>query len=60
MKVTVRFIDFSQEAFIMEGPNVDYCFDDGYLVVTSDTFSDKPTSRVTFNADKVFCVVEEN
>lgn len=60
MKVTVRFIDFSQEDFIMEGPNVDYYLNDGYLVVTSDSFSLKPTSRVTFNVNEVFCVVEEN
>ena len=60
MKITVRFIDFSLEDFIMEGPNVDCAFKDGYLVVTSDCFSNKPEKRVTFNADEVFCVVEEN
>lgn len=60
MKITVRFMDFSQEAFIMEGPNADYYFKDGYLVVTSDSFSDTPTSRVTFNANEVFGVMVEN
>lgn len=60
MKITVRFMDFSQEAFIMEGPNVDYYFKDEYLVVTSDSFSLKPENRVTFNTDEVFCVMVEN
>lgn len=60
MKITVKFIDFSREEFIMEGPNADYYFKDGYLIVTSDCFFNKPTSRVIFNPDEVFCVMVED
>lgn len=60
MKVSIGFIDFSRKDFITNGPNFNYYFKDGYLVLNNNCFSNKQKNKITFNADKVFCVVEEN
>lgn len=60
MTVTVDFLDERIDSIKMEGPNVDYRFQEGFLVVTSNKFSEEPEKRVTIPVSRILKVTEYN
>lgn len=62
MTVIVDFLDKSIGSIRMDmdGPNMDYMFRDGLLVVTSDKFSEEPEKRVTIPVSRILKVTEYN
>ena len=60
MTVTVDFLDKNIDSIKMEGPNVDYMFQEGLLVVTSEKFSNEPEKRVTIPVSRILKVTEYN
>lgn len=44
----------------MDGPNMDYVFHEGMLVMTSDKFSEEPEQRVTIPVSCILKVTEYN
>lgn len=60
MTVIVDFLDKNIDSIKMEGPNMDYMFQEGLLVVTSDKFSKEPEKRVTIPVGRILKVTEYN
>lgn len=60
MTVIVDFLDKNINFIEMEGPNMDYVFKEGFLVVTSNKFSEEPEKRVTIPVDRILKVTEHN
>lgn len=60
MTVIVDFLDKNIVSITMEGPNMDYAFREGLLVVTSDKFSEEPEKRVTIPVSCILKVTEYN
>ena len=61
MTVIVDFLNNKNIDFIkIEGPNMDYVFQEGFLVVTSDKFSKEPEKRVTIPVSRILKVTEYN
>lgn len=60
MTVIVDFLDKNINFIKMEGPNMDYVFHEGMLVVTSDKFSEGPEKRVTIPVGRILKVTEYN
>lgn len=60
MTVIVDFLDKNIDSIKMEGPCIDYVFQEGLLVVTSDTFNKEPEKRVTIPVSCILKVTEYN
>lgn len=60
MTIIVEFLDKSIKSIKMDGPNMDYVFHEGILVVTSDKFSKEPEQRVTIPVSCILKVTEYN
>lgn len=60
MTVIVDFLDKNINSIKMEGPNMDYVFQEGFLVVTSDKFSKEPEKRITIPVSCILKVTEYN
>lgn len=60
MTVIVDFLDKNIASITMEGPNMDYVFQEGFLVASSDKFSKEPEKRVTIPVSRILKVTEYN
>ena len=60
MTIIVDFLDKNIDSIKMEGPNMDYVFQESFLVVTSDKFSKEPEKRVTIPVSRILKVTERS
>lgn len=60
MTVIVDFLDERIDSIKMEGSNMDYAFNGGLLVVSSNKFSEEPEQRVTIPVSCILKVTEYN
>lgn len=58
MTVIVEFTDPTLQDFVMEGPSVDYRIQEGFLVVTTNPYTNTPEKRVTFPIREVHAIFE--
>ena len=58
MTVIVEFTNPKLQDFVMEGPSVDYRIQDGFLVVTTNLYTNTPKKRVTFPIREVHAIFE--
>lgn len=58
MTVRVEFTNTMLQDFIMEGPRVDYKIHQGFLVVTTDPYTNTPEKRVTFPIREIHAIFE--
>lgn len=58
MYIRVEFTNPMLQDFVMEGPRVDYKIHQGFLVVTTDPYTNTPEKRVTFPIREIHAIFE--